>query len=266
MFFSLAITGFAIYFLIVITYYWKKEIRYTSNLPRIRKIYYLLVFITLDLGFFFGYLWITNWLALVTIFGLALIADLMIIQSLNLTKLWNAEFQHDTKEKVNQALLENEKNMNLLNKKASILASIVQSAGELFEPPDDISKYWAYSDKLEHFLSKYTDNYEFSLCLYQFTNTEEMNIDLKDRIFHLSIAHGLLDIPDKIIQDITDSLCQAKVNALSDKVMLIPFFGDGFNTLIVVEEHPEKRNLLQIDAWYILVLANVYEDYLQRSA
>lgn len=156
---------FGTFFLIFIGYliqavrdFRKDPEKFSDDIWKIRKTFYVLYLILTGLGIIAGYIDFRDWKILTQLTAFVVFVDLAVFQTPSITKIWSAEFQH--RGKIEKAIEGNVEFINSTTTKIKILSEVINQTEEYFAPITHVPQQWrSFQQELKTYLSLYTSKF-----------------------------------------------------------------------------------------------------------
>lgn len=259
-------------------YYKKKPESYNDNLKFIRKAYYVGCVLFFLIGFYVKDIKMTDWKLLIGIGIFFLLIDILILQTLDITKLGKAEFQNGDGIRFHSLIKEGQDLLNNYNSKQTEFTRIISETVDHLDNLGIAENWEDYKNNLETYLEKYTDTFEFELCIrpvIDLSNTVELSNALKsiEYFFNEPILNEewrnetLNRINAEYITPLIKNKPETekskrKQNGMSNDEIgfIISFAGNNFSYLIGVRSNPKKSHKVDVvDARFIFNMAQIYD-------
>ncbi|WP_139691760.1 type II toxin-antitoxin system SpoIISA family toxin [Sporolactobacillus terrae] len=255
-----------IFLIVILAYYWTNNRLFFSRFGRIRRTYYTLYLTLVVIGLMLGQINFNNWTTLLQLMGIAVFADLAIIQNPSILKIWNAEFKNDS-EMIES--LTNSQNVIFRNaKKVEHFSEILQRTHSYFdeqELPDNTDKY-LYC--LKQFLNQYTDHFNFIATVFPFPTLDSDTPD-KSKITEQAEKINVmltLKFNDDQMNTLINGLMNREIQIVKEnQCIAFPYYGSYLSMIVTIKTAVKDFEIDVIDASHILNLLNIFDWYTVSS-
>lgn len=258
-----------VFFVILVVYlsislicYITSKFYYSIHLGLLRKGLYFIFVSALLGGFLLDQISYQDWQLMLQLAAFIIFIDLSIFQTPNILKIWSAEFQHANA--IADNIQRNEERIQHMNRKATIFTTIIQQTDSHPITLPSAKNGHDYLEKLELFLTRYTQEFDFSLKLYSLPLVDDDQFHILSSEFATLIDRTAntynitIDNKDEII----DELLEANVQSVKDgKHVFIPLYGYDHHLLIILSANAE--NVIEIDTTNIINLIFFYNQLVQ---
>lgn len=269
-YFGFFFTSILVYLFYTIYQFRKDAEKFSDDIWRIRKVFYVLFLTLTGIGVVAGYVDFRDWKILLQLTAFVVFIDLAVFQTPSITKIWNAEFQH--RAKIEKTIEVNVDFINSTAIKLQAFSDVIKQTADYFEPKTDIPQNWnGYQRELKQFLSLYTSQFRFRLEMFHFrigSDETETKQHIGRALSQLEtlFLYELDDAPDKDNQpgfrsQVIDKLTSGIGTSLeTDKLIVIPIFQN--RSLLIGIRTSEGSRVDEVDITNIVNLSRIFHWYM----
>ncbi|ULO07156.1 type II toxin-antitoxin system SpoIISA family toxin [Paenibacillus sp. 19GGS1-52] len=269
-YFGLFFTTFIIYLIYEVLKFRKDPERFTEDVWKIRKTYYVMYLVLAATGFIAGYLSFRDWKTMTQLTAFVVFVDLAVFQTPSITKIWSAEFQH--RGKIEKVIEGNVEFINSTAIKFQAFSDVIKQTESYFSPITVIPQNWnAYQKELKQYVGLYTSKFRFRLELFPFkvevdeTHTKD---NLRNALNRLEILffHEIDDTPTignepSYRTCVVEKLMSGEGVVLeTDKLVIVPIFQK--KNLLIGLRSSDGSKIDEIDITNIINLSTIFHWYL----
>lgn len=246
-----------------------KPDKYAEEQQFIRKFFYFIFVVFLIAGVLTEEIDITDWQILTVLIVFSVFVDLTILQTPDITKFWNAEFQQSSY--VRRTIQKNKEVLRNTEMKVQNFTDIISNTPSYFEDKVSVTNWRKYKEELVDYLNQYADTFQFNIAIFAVetvSTPEELYTEI-ERVFNKVVRCYNKSITDsdwqnELIQKLSSGQSIEFINKDEDigedfkkGIWIVAYYGQAYNMLIGIRSSGIEVN--GVDASHILNLAEIFD-------